>query len=125
MPQLTFSKRDPRKATITDADTGQLVYQVKTPRTLIDHTTTMWDSQGHIVAEYERTFLSQKATIRGHRMSLDDFLRKKHIAGSYVLVSITGSPPCQLTVPDDVFGQGPTGGNSSGSTILLVVSRCA
>ena len=89
MPQLIFSRRDPRKATITDADTGQLIYQVKTPLTLIEHTTTIWDSQGDVVAEYERTLFSKKVAIRGYQTSLDDFLRRKRTVGSYVLVFIS------------------------------------
>ena len=81
MPQLVFSKRNPCASSVSDAETGQLIYNIETPFKFHHRTTTIRDPQGHIVAEYERSMSGGKVTVRGKRLDVSDFLAKRHVLG--------------------------------------------
>ena len=92
MLQLVFSERNPLKSTVTDASTGQLVYDIKTPFKFGHHTTTIYDAQGQPVALYERALRVRKVTIRGCQLDFNtQFAPKKHTLSTYVLTIYVSS----------------------------------
>ena len=94
MLQLVFSRRDPLKSTVTDASTGQLVYDIKTPFKLAHHTTTIHDAQGQLVAQYEQVMFTRTVTIRGCQLDFDSqFAPKKHAFSMYVLADYAARRP--------------------------------
>ena len=85
MPEFLFSKRDPRNARITDADTGELVYEVETPFGLVHRTSTLYDAQGQVVGEYDHVPVGSTITFQDRKIDLEVFCPRKRIIGLYVV----------------------------------------
>ncbi|RPD61661.1 hypothetical protein L226DRAFT_612330 [Lentinus tigrinus ALCF2SS1-7] len=75
---VSFTSRDPLHSAVVDDATGQVLFEVETPRfKLGPRTTTIRNPAGQVVAEYEARLGHDRVTLHGHTRRLSDWLPEK------------------------------------------------
>ena len=82
---ISWTAKDPFNAEVVDNTSGQILFHIDTPFMLIGpRVTTMTDSHGRIVAEYERRLGHDRVQYGGRTHRVVDWLPKNGFFSRYV-----------------------------------------
>ncbi|KAI0352653.1 hypothetical protein OH77DRAFT_1428382 [Trametes cingulata] len=74
-----FTSYSPVNSRVVERDTGEVLYNITTPLSVLLHETTMYDGRGHAIATYRRQVGPDEITYRGETRYVSDWLCKEDL----------------------------------------------